>query len=591
MRNKYFISIIIFSSLVLLIIFNSCSKVLDKTDLSSFSGDAVYNDSLLARSYVDYVYDQNSPGWPAGDWLKCTEEQGGETIYFDATVLTGSVADFGVSVQDQTSFWYKLRAINQFIQQMPNSTLSETYKKSLIGQILFFRAYRYFELVKLYGGVPILLTPQDAIGDAAKQADFIPRNKSSECFAQMAKDLDSAIAYLPGKWTNSTDWGRITSGAAAALKGRILLYWASPQFNPADIKQRYQDAYDANKQAIQILSANGFGLNSSFQNMWFTEVGNPEAVWSVGFNTETSDQLKKNESWDNGTRPKYLGTAGGSNQPTRQIADAFPMKDGKDINDPSGKYQYDTLRFYKNRDPRFDATIAYNGCTWPINGDNNYRLWTYYVNGTTVEPNATGTGFYCRKAIDPKLTAGTAQYAGTDWIELRYAEVVLNLAESACGINNLDEAYQNVELIRKRAGIEAGDGSYGLKSGMTRAEMFDAILHERQIEFAFEGKRYWDLRRWKLFEPRLNGTQRTALQINLDTSLIKPDVLAATRNDLNIDSVYKYYKFQTKSLDTRDSIAWQPKYYFFAIPQQALDNNTKLEQTKGWDNGTFDPLL
>jgi hypothetical protein len=571
---------------------SGCSKVLDKHNLTSFDQQQVFNDSSMATAYLSYLYDQDSPGWPSGDFLKCTDEIGGETVYFDGTVQVNTVSDYGVKVTD-ANFWGKLRGINQFLAKVKTGTLNQGLKNKLSGQALFFRAYLYFGEVTLYGGIPLVLETEDAIGDANKQAAMVKRAKTSDCFKQMVSDLDSAIADLPGRWPEASDWGRITSGAAAALKGRILLYWASPQFNPGDDQARWQASYDASKQATDILTANGYGLNPDFQNMWFQEVNNPEAVWSVGYNTSQSDQLKKNDTWDNNTRPSYLGTNGGSNQPTQEIVDAFPMADGKKPGDPTSAYSYDPQHFYKNRGPRFYATIAYNGCTWPINGDKTYRLWTYFTDGKSVEtPSATSTGFYCRKAIDPNLGVSDVQYAGTDWMEIRYAEVVLNLAESACGINKLDEAYQGLEAIRKRAGIPAGaDGLYGLKAGMNRADMFKAILYERQLEFAFEGKRFWDLRRWKLFESTLNDSTRMGVTINLNTSAISASDFAAQRDQMDLDDAYtKYFQLVPKVLDTKYKINWQPNYYFFAIPQQAIDNNPNLEQTKGWNSGTFDPL-
>lgn len=570
------------------ILFFGCSKVLDKTDLNSFSEQQVFNDSLLTDAYLSYLYDQDSPGWPSGDWPKVSDEIGGETVYFDGTVQVNTVTDYGVSLTDQ-NVWGKIRGINQFLQKIESGNLSRDFKNKEEGQARFFRAWLYWGLVELYGGVPLVLNPENAVGEANLASTYVPRNKTSECISQIINDLDFAIANLPGKWDNA-NWGRITSGAAAALKGRILLYYASPQFNPNDLKDRWQAAYDANDTALQILTANGFGLYPDFKNIWFKEVGNPEAVWSIGYNNSTADQLRKNDTWDNATRPAYLGTGGGSNQPTKQIVDAFPMMNGKDITDPTSGY--DSILFYKNRDPRFYATIAYNGCVWPINGNANYRLWTYYVSGKSVEPTATTTGFYCRKAIDPNLPIGQVQYAGTDWIEIRYAEVLLNLAESACGIGRIDEAYQWLIAIRKRAGIDPGpNGLYGLTPNMTRDQMFKAILHERQIEFAFEGKRYWDLRRWRLFEPLLNGTRRTGITINLNTSKISATLFASMRDTMNLDSAYKkYFTIVPKVLDTKYAINWQPNYYFFAIPQQAIDNNPKLEQTMGWPGGTFDPL-
>jgi hypothetical protein len=564
----------------------SCDEeVLNKRDLSGLN-EEVFNDSTLARSYIDYVYDQNLPSW--GGYANLSDETSGESPYFQGTVQVNTVSDFGTKI-DANSNYGKIRSINQFLQEIDKGTLSEPVKQRLKGQAYFFRAWRYFDLVKLYGGVPLVLEPQDAVGDA-KDATFLPRNTTSETFAQIVADLDMAMQSLPGNWA-SNDWGRITSGAAAALKGRVLLYWASPQFNPNDITERWQQAYDANKEAKEMLLANGYRLHPEFDEMWFEEVNNPEAVFITGYNNKTDDQIRKNNGWDNATRPKYLGTSGGSNQPTMEMVNAFPMKDGKKIDDPTSVYAYDPQLFYKDRDPRFDKTIAFNGATWHINGNPNFQLWTYYAGGKTVEPNATNTGFYTRKAIDPDVAPGNAQYIGNDWMEIRFAEVLLNLAESAAGVGKLDEAYEELKAIRERAGIEAGDGMYGLKSSMSREEMLQAILDERRIEFAFEGKRYWDLRRHRLFESVLNGKRRTGVTIRLNPDSISAPEFAEIRDEVSLDRAYtNYFTIEEKILDTEYEINWLPEYYFFALPQNAINNNPKLEQTMGWNGGTFDPL-
>lgn len=566
-----------------------CNDVLDKTDLSAFNEEQVINDSLLARAYVDYVYDQNLPVWPTGDFLKCSDEMAGETRFFEGTVQLNTVAEFGTAI-NATNNYGKIRSINQFLAKLPGGTLSAGYKKQLLAQTVFFRAHRYYELVRLYGGVPIVLEPLEGVGQEAKDEAAYPRSSTSESIAQIVKDLDYGIENLPGKWSNSNDWGRITSGAAAGYKGRILLNWASPQFNPNDLTDRWQLAYDANKKALDLLTANGFKLHSSFKNLWFEEVNNPEAVWVTSYNNKVGDQISKNQGYDNSTRPSYLGTAGGSNQPTWEIVQAFPMKNGKKIDEAGSGYN--AKIFYKNRDPRFDNTIAFNGATWPINGNVNYRLWTYLVDNKTVEQKATTSGFYCRKAIDPNLATGAVVNSGGDWIEMRYAEVMLNFAEAACGVNKLDEAYTQLTAIRKRAGIDAGaDGLYGLKAKMTRAEMFEAILLERQIEFAFEGKRFWDLRRWKKFETVLNGKRRNGVDIKLKTTAISAAEFASRRDAMNLDSAYiNYLDVVPRVLDTKYVIKWLPEYYYFPIPPTALANNPKLQQTAGWPSGTFDPL-
>jgi hypothetical protein len=281
------------------------------------------------------------------------------------------------------------------------------------------------------------------------------------------------------------------------------------------------------------------------------------------------------------------------------------------ISDPTGAFAYNDTFFYKNRDPRFDATIAYNGCNWPLDGNTNLKVWTYYeTSSKSNEPNASNTGFYCRKAVsEGTFTFGDPQYSGTDWIEIRYAEVLLNLAESAVGISRLgtgDEGYAGIIAVRKRAGITAGAGNlYGLAAGMTRAELFDAVLFERKIEFAFEGKRFWDLYRWKRMSD-LQGWYRNRLRLVLKTgagiptaSDLKNPNSASYRDVQNLDNMMSNY-FQiirnnnhdgsnsTTKLDA-NPINFRSTYYFWPIPMQAINNNPNLKQNNNW-GGTFDPV-
>jgi len=592
-----------------------CKKVLEKQDLTNFTPDQVFNDSTVAKLDIDYIYSQNQPGWfgnsggtLGSSYSVITDEQAGDNAYVKGTVTSDLVTDIGN--QASSGNYFKIRTINMFIQNMNAGSLDLSVKKHFNGQAYFWRAYRYFELVKLYGGVPLVTTPLPAVGPSAKAAANLPRNTTTETFTQIVKDLDSAIAYLPTWWGNNADYGRITVGAAQAFKGRVLLTWASPQFNPANDQTRWQAAYDASTAAIATLSANGFGLYKKWDyTMWTTEGSaggstprNSEAVWVTEYNTSNVDNDLNNESYDAGCRPKYLSISGGSNTPAWELAAAFPMKDGKDT--LHSGYAYSLQTFYKNRDPRFYETVAYNGCNWGLNGNSTYRLWTYFYPNTkssptktaSTETSASSSGFYLRKGVDPTLTLASMQNAGTDWIEMRYAEVLLNQAEAAAEIGNLgqsQEAYLNLIAIRKRAGIDAGaDGLYGLTAGMTHDQMISAIMFERRIELAFEGKRYWDLRRRKLLESTLNGTMRNKMVVTLNDNKSYTDYILTTRDNsanTNLDNLYT--TSFTVSIQTADTykLNVQSADYFFGIPLTSLQNNANLQQNNTW-GGPFDPL-
>lgn len=603
------IYIIILAACTTSLMFSSCKKVLEKQDLGSFTADQVYNDSTTTKLSIDYIYSQNQPAWfgnvggLSASVSSLSEEQYGDNVFVKGTATIESVTDLGNT--NTAGNYVKIRTINMFIRDVNAGTLDPAMKKRFNAQAYFWRAFRYFELVKLYGGVPVVLVPLDAVGEDAKKAALLPRNTTSETFAQIVRDLDSCIKYIPVKWPKNDDYGRITKGAAQAFKGRVLLTFASPEFNPSNLSSRWQDAYTANTQAIATLSTNGFGLYTKFDaSMWTTEGSaggstprNPEAVFATLYNTGTTDIGQNNNTYPNATVPKYIGSTGGSNLPTWDMALAFPMKDGKDIG--ASKYTYSLGTFYKDRDPRFDQTIAYNGCNWPLSGNSSYRLWTYYytndknVLATTEPSGATSSGLYLRKGIDPSLTLATFQNAGTDWIEIRYAEVMLNLAECAAETGQSQEAYNNLINIRKRAGIEAGaDGLYGLTAGLSGNQLVAAIMKERQIELAFEGKRFWDLRRRKLLESTLNGKRRLGVTITLKNTGTKTDYILGTRDvsaNTNLDALYaSSFTVTTKQLDTYN-IAYQPGVYFFGIPTVSLNNNINLVQNNTW-GGAFDPL-
>jgi len=597
------------------LLMGSCTKVLDKQDLGNFTIPEVFNDSSVAKLSLDYIYSQNQPGWfgnaggtiGAANISTLTDEQSGDNAYVKGTVTSETVTDIGDKAVSGN--YFKIRTINMFITNMNAGTLAADVKQRFVAQALFWRAYRYFELVKLYGGVPLVTTPLGGVGADAKTAANLPRNTTTETFAQIIKDLDSSAAYCPVKWSKNEDYGRITAGAAQAFLGRVLLTYASPQFNPSNDPSRWQAAYDANTKAIAILSANGFGLYSKWDyTMWTTEGSaggstprNPEAVWVTEYNTSNTDNDMNNESYDNASRPKYLATTGGSNTPSWDLAAAFPMKDGKDT--LTSSYVYNMQTFYKDRDPRFYQTIAYNGCNWGLSGNSTYRLWTYYYynnknNATktaSTESSASASGFYLRKGVDPSLTLANIVNAGTDWIEMRYAEVLLNQAEAAAEIGHLgvaDEAYANLIAIRKRAGIEAGSGLYGLASGMDHDQMIKAIMFERKIELAFEGKRYWDLRRRMLLESTLNGKMRNGIVILLNNNTSYTDYITTTRDAsaaASLDNLYTTsFTVTLKAQDTY-ALAVQSAGYFFGIPTSSLQNNVNLVQNNTW-GGTFDPL-
>jgi len=575
---------ILFLSLYLCIL-GGCTKILDKKNLSQVSEtDNIWNDADLATAYANRIHANNLPSWNT-DYSDYSEESEGGGDYM-----------YGQLTENSVDYWPydNIREINILIANIDKGTLPDESKKSLKGQALFFRAYSYFEMVKRYGGVPLVLVPQELSDDL-----LVTRNTTSECMTQIVADLDSAIAFLPEVSAGSAENnGRVHKGTAMALKGRILLFYASPQFDPnQNAAGRWQAAYEANKAAKDYLLDQGFGLYENYAGLWFDEM-NKEVIFVKRYEyTPNNDEEQVENRWAAATRPLDVsqGSTGG-NRPTLEMVNSFPMKDGRAPGDPASAYTYDSQYYWLNRDPRFDNTIVYNGAPWElgISGRESGRLQWTYVGAEQNSP--TPTGFYMKKAVDENQSSIEAYNSSTDWIELRYAEVLLNLAESATEAVQMQEAYPELIEIRKRAGIDAGaDNMYGLKASMSQAEMRDAVMFERKIELAYEGKRFWDLRRRRLFESELNGTRRHGFLVHVKISEDEWNTLKASMtSDGLIDYLAQHYTEifddEVKLTDTQFDIDWKPEYYFFAIPTEQLQLNSKLEQTMGWSGGTFDPL-
>ena len=459
--------------------------------------------------------------------------------------------------------WGRIRNINDAINGIENGALSQDEKDELLGQAYFLRAWCYYYLVRYYGGVPIVTTVLDASSSSA-----MPRSTTKACIDFICEDLDKAATMLrkrtlENRWSGS-DYGRVTTGTALALKGRVLLLWASPLFNRDNDPQRWQNAYDFMTKAKPDIDACGYGLanednpgvnGSGWANMFLGLSGNPEGVWVSLYNREVPDltpDYQRNNTWEQQIRPaNTLGNTGKT--PSAMIVDLFPMKDGKRPSSynsytklDASSIQYDPEHPYLDRDPRFYRTFAFPGEYWRFQGDPNtttgttsnpykgdeYILWNYvwYNDPAKYNDPASGDaygadnllgsvhGMYIRKFSDDLDVNSTPNYdfhtegksvgfrcCQTSTMEIRYAEVLLNLAEAACMTGNMPEAVTYLQRIRKRAGYPS-DNNYGLPANISgdQAACMSAILYERQIEFAYEGKRFEDMRRWLLFDGGAN---------------------------------------------------------------------------------------
>lgn len=494
------------------------------------------------------------------DLSKCTEEYSGFGPFVDPqkelNYLSGNntVPDYfqGQANNIRESAWGRIRNCNDVLRGLEGGNISQEDKDRLMGQVYFWRAWCYYLLVKWYGGVPIIKEVQDPVAESQT-----PRSSTKDCIDFICEDLETAKNLLQGVSYSDSDYGRVTAGTAMALKSRVLLLWASPLFNRANDQQRWKDAYDfMTQEAMPVIDGCGYGLEGVNPDVnaanWagvFTPAGagkSKEAILVTLYNTIRpggTPDYARNNGWEQGIRPSNA-LGGGGKTPSEMIVSLFPMADGKRPANTrmynkldASQYSYDQNAPFMNRDPRFYRTFAFPGVRWAFNGDprisgenmnqyngSDYVLWNYvWYNSAEDRDNVESSntfgsdnllsnakGFYVRKRSDDLDVNSSPLYkwdlndrrfgmSAMPWMEIRYTEVLLNWAEAACGAGDMPKAVEILKQLRQRVGYTGDCGLAGNLSG-DQAACMSAVLYERQIELAFEGKRFDDMRRWMLFD-------------------------------------------------------------------------------------------
>lgn len=624
--KKRFLKYIV-PAVFILLAFMSCRKILDRDPLNALTNKQVWESERAATAYLDTLYYDLMPCWPYGmanpggcsrvynnwfwdSWVKNwqfvnfgngngTDEAISPHRYSDKVLLGTATYDWlenydnaaaGVKLNWAVNTYGDIRTCNNVLDNIDKATFGQSGKDQIKGQALFWRAWAYYKLVKDVGGVPLILKTQDAVSDLSQIQ--LPRNKTSECVTQILKDLDDAVALLPDSWKGA-DLGRIDKGAAMAFKGRVLLFFASPLFHGLGGVASWQKAYDANLAAKNFLAGMGKGLYPVYGDIWNVELNKeqvmfrrftyPDAYYAAPGNAPLRYSA---DDWDN-------------DMPSLELVNAYPMKDGSRFAPSAATYP--TL--FKNRDDRFYASIYYNGAPiqfTPKMVEKKEYYWTYLTAPSfTSAGGVTGTlnrivtdgnwigqgmgelnGFFLKlKGVD--RDANVVEQSDVDWPEIRYAEVLMNYGEAANELGKTGEALQVLYDIRQRAGVTAGAGNFGITAA-SQEDIRKAYQDERFVEFAFEGKRWDDLRRWKRFD-LLRGTQRHSLAITLKSGQTDPAPMD------NINNVYNRFDYTVITTD-KSNLAIPDKMYIYGLPFSFLSRNPKLQQNMMW-GGTFDPLL
>ena len=610
----------------------SCNKALDMAPAGKIELTDVFADEEKVGAFLNTCYNFiPSKGVRYYFWSRGPVEWSDEAWDTDAqaepTLASGRVYNGGVSAGDNPMeflvsipagngnfwgrYWEGIRDCNLFLANISSAQVSsESQRERWTAEAHILRAYYYHELLKLYGAaIPILKTP------IAFDADFSTLEKAS--FHDVAQfiiaDCDTAIqsGALPWRITNGEAY-RVTKAMGEAIKSRISLFAASPLYNQGE--DYWEEAYQINKASLANLRSHGYGLYTELHypetyqsdisffgpdNNRYAAIYNEYFTKSMGFGAtqidkETIYETKDGQGniWDIDGIGSQDGYKSGT-CPTQEMVDAFETADGQPILDLEKPYldeqhlkpnynpdntTYDPQDPYKNRDPRFYASIYYNGSkrkalwnfaetpesheNYPAGIGNRTRIIATYEGEpqtgiSLTRRNGTPTGYYERKFLAPN-SGNDNPVAGAHFKLFRLGEVILNYAEAAAEAGHLEEARAAVDEIRARVNMPA------IPAGLSKAELVLRVHHERRVELAFEENRYFDLRRWSAPDGDLSATCKwltaAAITRNADGSYTYDRKLVRNTPRGNYSNKYLWMPLplgEANRLQSITGISWQ----------------------------------
>lgn len=610
---------------------SSCSDFLDVTPTDQYSEDAIFSDAALTQAFLNTIY--NSVRHGAGEHAISAAS---DEAYFTHNYGIKAINETAVSESDLQ--WYNdgncpfqwtnaykgIRYANLLlskIDQVP--VISGFSNEQMKGEAYFLRAYIYTQLVRGFGGVPIVtkIYGLDEIEDMKQ-----PRNNIKECVDYILADCEEAIKLLPVT-VGDDNLGRATKGAAMALKARVLLQIASPLYfdrsvNTLDVNQYSGDQKalytSAKTAALAVINSGTYNLidckaatvaetAEKFRRI-ILDKNNSEKIFTRQFGQKDPKNNLVLQHGPNG----YHNWSGVT--PSQDLAQSFEMADGTILTGFEKVGDTKTTNPYLNREPRFYATIGYDGCVWgrvrpadaylldptplgnlqagyyEISGveseikltlPNNQEVKFKGLNGIDTRQgpiedwNGSWTGYYERKLVDTSVD-GQNYSQNVPWTYLRLAEMYLIVAEASIELNELDDAADYLDALRTRIGMPDTKTTLARRGkAFNQTDMREFLRHERLVELAFEDHRYFDVRRW-MIAPEINKRPLTGVLVY---GRLKAGM---TQNKPYIHSEEKYnYTYIVKDLTFRENRAWDNKMYFAPIKQEEIRRNPNLVQNPG----------
>lgn len=523
----------------------SCNKWLDDTkDSSSLSEAAIWETQESANYYINgfytylHKYGQFGEAQFGGsmtesltDELKYGSEALGNKAGHPNNYVTNpdAITPDGCIWGIWGSAYNQIRRVNGFLASRAKYSHFDANTDTLyVAQAKFFRGFLHFQLAKRH---PKGIIYYKELPTSNNKKLSTPK----EFWQDIYDDFRYAAEYLPEEWP-SAQKGRITKGGAWAMLSRVMLY-----------AERWEDA---NAAADSVIKLNRYGLMDEYRDSW--KGNNKESIIEFDYNKNGVTH-----NFDQDYVPFCFGyDYGALGTPTQEMVESYEKADGS-VYDWSG-YHDGTVKTrpdYESLEPRFQATVYYNGCTWGPDNDKTMDCTVGGVNGEFMKYGSapysygkTTTGYFLRKLIDEKHTDLKNIKSTQSWVEIRYAEVLLNKAEALYRMGST--GYQSpMNEVRARVGLP--------EKNTAGEEWFKDYRHERKVELAYEGHQFWDLRRWQLAHIELNDYQCHAMRITGTT-------------------------FNYESCDLKDR-KFSEKFYNLGIPTAELrENNLINEQFDEW---------
>lgn len=538
----------IFKTILLsvLAVFAGCSNYLDPIPTDKYSDKIVWQSEINADLYLNgfYTYISTYGNFGNGQFGGLLTDGMTDMLKYGSSVVgAGTPNEYAYEptkiTPDQNSLgiwadaYNRIRRVNEFIVGLKAyAPFSNEVKNRYEAQARFFRAYLYHQLV-IRHGTAILF-------DAPTTEKNNPLSSENDCWNFIEADLDFAAQNLPKQW-DAANSGRLTKGAAFAFKSRSMLF-----------AKRWDKAKIA---ADSVFALNIYELATEYKNAFKSNMktGNKESILEFNYSLPSPVHGFDAEYAPGGDWAEM----GGKATPTQEMVEEYELATGgkPNWNDWHAAAGTDEIPPYASLEPRFQASILYNGANWKGRKIQSYIGGTdsYMQFGDNAYPQGkTTTGYYLRKWIDESNTDLANKKSSQTWIEIRLAEVYLNHAEACAMLGDNGSANNDLTTVRQRAGL-----TYATKSG---DELMTAIRHERKVELAFEGQHYWDLRRWKLAHIVLNNVRYHAMRIE----------------NTNGQLIYKYVECDTKDRKFLE------KLYAFPIPSSEIANNLTITQINPW---------